>query len=109
MYFNFNPTEKTLKIKVFADSCNENLEQDLSDLFHYVNCTVTIRILDSLYKIKKTKTKLSILEMPFEKVIAEYTHYSGMCDIAIFLANQLNWLSINGIKLCDSITSGKCI
>lgn len=93
MYYNFNPTEKTLKFMIFADSCNENLEQDLSELFHNMNFTKTIRIVDTLYKIKKTKTKISIIEMPFEKVIAEYTNYSGMCDITEFLTNQINWLS----------------
>ena len=58
-----------------------------------MNFTKTIRIVDTLYKIKKTKTKISIIEMPFEKVIAEYTNYSGMCDITEFLTNQINWLS----------------
>ena len=101
MYYNFNPVENTLKITVFAYLYiyNENQKQDLSELLHKTNCTIIIRIVDTMYKIKKTKTKISILEMISliemqpKNVIAEYTNFSGIQDIVEFLGNQLNWLS----------------
>ena len=93
MYYNFNPAERKFDIKVFADSCMENLKTDLSVLFNNTEYKINIRIVETLYTIKKTKSKITIIEQPYERKIAEYTNYKGIFDIVNFLLNQFNWLS----------------
>lgn len=92
MNYYFNPAERNFKITVFADSSMENLNQDLSELFKNTNYKINIRIVDTLYTIKKTKSKITIIEQPYERKIAEYTNYKGYNDIVDFLINQFNWL-----------------
>ena len=93
MYYNFDPAERKFYIKVFADSCMENLKTDLSVLFNNTDYKMSIRIVETLYTIKKTKSKITIIEQPYERKIAEYTNYKGIFDIVNFLLNQFNWLS----------------
>lgn len=93
MYYNFDPADRNFKITVFADSCMTNLEQDLSVLFNNTDYKINIRIVDTLYTIKKTKSKITIIEKPNKRKIAEYTNYRSIFDIVNFLLNQFNWLS----------------
>lgn len=93
MYYNFNPSERKFDIRVFADSCMKNLKTDLSVLFNNTEYKINIRIVDTLYTIKKTKSKITIIEQPYKRKIAEYTNYKGIFDIVNFLINQFNWLS----------------